>query len=198
MTRVKILPHELVGLGADAERRIRQELATPMRTHRAKRGTGKVGKAKLRKALGSLDELLTVASVPCGPGELVLPWPPSANQMWRHVLVGGKSRTLLSHEARDYKARVRAIFGVAASAGAVRMMRGPLKVELRLHPPKLGKRDIDNSIKPVLDSLNGLLWPDDGMIDRLEVELYARVEGGAVVVRATERLADILPKGGGR
>lgn len=50
MPRVKILPHELRGLGAEAEATIRRELATPLRKPRAKRGTGKVGKSKLAKA----------------------------------------------------------------------------------------------------------------------------------------------------
>jgi crossover junction endodeoxyribonuclease RusA len=181
------------GLGAEAAETVRRELATPMRRHRAPRGTGKVSRRKLAAAG------LATAVVPCTPGELVLPWPPTTNSMWRNIVVGGKSRTVLSAEARNYKTRVRAIFGVALSAGAVTPMRdGPLAVELRLHPPWLGNRDIDNSIKPVLDSLNDLLWRDDGMIDKLTVELFARVEGGAVVVRATELLADLLPKGGNR
>lgn len=55
MPRVKILPHELKGLGAEAEARITAELRKPLtgRKPRAKRGDGKVGREKLASALGS-------------------------------------------------------------------------------------------------------------------------------------------------
>lgn len=40
-----------------------------------------------------------------------LPWPPSVNHYWRRVLIGGKPRTLLSKEGREFK---------QAAVGAVR------------------------------------------------------------------------------
>lgn len=48
-------------------------------------------------------------------------------------------------------------------------MDGPLSVEVRLFRPRKSG-DIDNRIKPLFDSLNGLAWHDDAQIARLLVE----------------------------
>ena len=89
----------------------------------------------------------------------LLPYPPSANACWRHW----KGRTLVSAEYRDFKRRVALLWGKPTP------MDGPLSVEVRLFRPRKSG-DIDNRIKPLFDSLNGLAWHDDAQIARLLVE----------------------------
>lgn len=43
--------------------------------------------------------------------ELILPWPPSTNRMWRHVAIGGCPRVLLSAEGRAYRLAVQRAVG---------------------------------------------------------------------------------------
>lgn len=59
MPRVKMLPHELRNLGADAEARITAELRKPLtdRKPRAKRGTGATSRRKLAKLMPSFSPL---------------------------------------------------------------------------------------------------------------------------------------------
>lgn len=175
MTRVKILPHELKGLGADAEARIAAELRKPLtdRKPRAKRGTGATSRRKLAAA-GVLRQIQSF------PGSLVMPWPPSVNAYWRSITVLGRSRVVLSREARDYKADVRCL---ATDAGLC-PTADQVSLSVIFHEPDRRRRDIDNLLKAVLDSLTGILWDDDSQVRRIETEFRERVEGGAVVVRA--------------
>lgn len=89
----------------------------------------------------------------------ILPYPPSANACWRQW----KGRTMVSAEYRDFKRRVALLWGRPTP------MDGPLSVEVLLYRPRKAG-DIDNRIKPLFDSLNGLAWHDDSQIARLLVE----------------------------
>lgn len=87
-----------------------------------------------------------------------LPYPPSANRFWRHF----RGRVVLSAEGRAYKQAVALLLRKAKPAGH--------EVSVHLHfyrPRKSG--DLDNRIKLLLDSLNGLAWEDDDQV----VELHA-------------------------
>ena len=110
---------------------------------------------------------------------LTLPLSPSANRYWRHA----RGRTYLSADARQYRLAVRA---VADSIGVV-PLAGPLCVCCQVYfPDKRG--DLDNRIKQLWDSLNGIAWLDDRQVE--EMHLYRRIDKAdpriIISVRVTE------------
>jgi crossover junction endodeoxyribonuclease RusA len=94
------------------------------------------------------------------PVRLILPWPPSVNTYWRAV----RGRNILSAKGRDYK---RAAGSAIAIAGFPKF-RGRCGIVLVLHPPDNRIRDVDNTLKPVLDALvsEGVIEADDSRILR--------------------------------
>ena len=111
---------------------------------------------------------------------LVLPWPPSVNKLWRHVMIGKSVRTIVSREGRDYKAAVKlACMKQDAPVG----LDYPLAVLIKLEPPDRRRRDIDNALKALLDSLTASrVWTDDSQIDDLRVFRAGVIEGGRATV----------------
>ena len=108
-----------------------------------------------------------------------LPWPPSVNHYWRHVVINGRPRTLLSKEGRAYK---------LAAADAVRQQRrgpsaplsGRLAIAVTLFPPDRRSYDLDNRLKAVLDSLTTAgVWEDDRYVKIIHLEEGGIVKDGA-------------------
>lgn len=94
---------------------------------------------------------------------LVLPYPPSLNRLYRTV----RGRPILSKEARQYRAAVQqqlAGIGLKASSSHVAL-------SIALYRPRRAG-DADNTLKALLDALNGLLWVDDSQI--VEIHLWRR------------------------
>lgn len=60
---------------------------------------------------------------------------------------------------------------------------GVYSVMIRVRPPDNRKRDIDNLIKPLLDSLveYGVL-PDDSMVFDLRIQRFDPIKGGEVTL----------------
>lgn len=88
--------------------------------------------------------------------ELTLPYPPSANRIWR---TGRGKRTYLAPEATAFKA------GVDRLARQARVQCSTLPIEVHLYfyrPRRSG--DLDNRIKVVFDALNGIAWHDDKQV----------------------------------
>lgn len=88
--------------------------------------------------------------------------PPLANRYWRFVNVRGRPVVLLSKDARIYKKRI------ASLAPTVRRIDGPVRLTLRIFRPRRAG-DVDSTIKPMLDALQGVLYENDRQI----VELHA-------------------------
>lgn len=89
---------------------------------------------------------------------LTIPYPPSANRIWRNA----RGRTILSKEALSFKRDV----AILAKVARVKMLSGPVAVRMRVfRPHKRG--DLDNRIKAVLDSLNGIAWEDDEQVETI-------------------------------
>ena len=89
-----------------------------------------------------------------------LPWPPSANAYWRV----GNNRVYVSKKAKEYKAQVQGIFLVEK----LRMIKGPVSMALVVTYPKdkrTATRDLDNCIKVLTDSVEGLAFENDNLID---------------------------------
>ena len=112
--------------------------------------------------------------------ELSLPLPPSANHYYRRV---GRA-TLISRAGREYRAGVKAAL-LAMGAPSV---TGPLTVLVTVYPPDRRRRDLDNLLKCLLDSLqHGGLYRDDSMIDRIDIRRGPCTRGGGVHVAVLER-----------
>lgn len=145
--------------------------------------------------------------------ELILPYPVSANRYWRHVMMRGHAVTLLSREAKAYKAEIQQR---AMLAGIRKPLDGRVSLSLELYPerPKdWAKRsqarpddwddtvrcmDLGNCEKVLSDALNGIAWNDDSQIREMTKRRMAPDECGArVVVRfrpiVVSRIAEELP-----
>jgi len=117
---------------------------------------------------------------------LTLPWPPSVNHYWRMW----RGRMLISRQGRAYREQVGAIL----RAGGVTPQPGRLAVHVELYPPDKRKRDVDNSLKAIGDSLqHGGAFHDDSQIVWLLIEKAEVVPGGTVIVRIAERTGKPLP-----
>lgn len=96
-----------------------------------------------------------------------LPFPPSANKIWRHVVIGKAARVLLSREGREYR--------VLVSSEVRRQcpwitapVHGRLRVEILAVMPDRRNRDLGNLEKASMDALTHAgIWADDGQIDHL-------------------------------
>jgi crossover junction endodeoxyribonuclease RusA len=112
-----------------------------------------------------------------------LPYPPSVNHYYRRV----GARTLISRDGRAYRT---AVCGLLKAAG-VEAMSGPLAIMVEVYPPDHRRRDLDNTLKSLLDSLqHGGLYRDDSQIARIVVARRQTVPGG----RATVVVAEIDPE----
>ena len=113
---------------------------------------------------------------------LVLPYPPTANTIWRKV---GK-KTLLSAKARDYRAHVGTSL-VIQGVKAAGPLAGRLAVRIEVHAPDKRARDLDNIPKAVFDALTHAgVWQDDSQIDDMRVTRCHAAKGGALRVYVEE------------
>lgn len=126
------------------------------------------------------------------PVTLLLPWPPSVNHYKR---VGKLIRT---KNGKIYQPRINSrstlayYLEVAKRAllfEPVKIAQGSnLQVTLLLHPPDKRKRDIDNILKVLLDSLvHANLIEDDFFIKKLVVEKFYPIKDGKVFVTIQEK-----------
>ena len=105
--------------------------------------------------------------------ELSLPLPPSANHYYRRV---GRA-TLISRAGREYRAAVKSALLAMGSPSVT----GPLTVLVTVYPPDRRRRDLDNLLKCLLDSLqHGGLYRDDSMIDRIDIRRGQCTPGAGV------------------
>jgi Holliday junction resolvase RusA-like endonuclease len=111
--------------------------------------------------------------------ELELPYPPSVNHYWRRV----GARTLISRGGRLFRQQVVSIL----AARGVRPIDGDLEVFIELYPPDRRRRDIDNSLKSLLDALGqGSAYHDDSQIIHLDTWKREPIPGGMVFVRISK------------
>lgn len=91
------------------------------------------------------------------------PLPPSANKYWRLA----KGRLIVSDEARRYKLTL----AMLARCDGVRPLTGPVRVDLRVFRARKST-DLDNRIKILLDSMQGVFFENDSQV----VELHAYLD----------------------
>ena len=100
----------------------------------------------------------------------IFPYPPSVNGYWGFH----GSHRFLTPKAKAFKQEV-----VLASIGHTKYGSDRLSVSITLNAPDKRVRDIDNSIKSLLDAMcQAQLFDDDSQIDKLSVERGAIVKGG--------------------
>lgn len=120
--------------------------------------------------------------------KIVLPWPPSVNQYWRHPSKGPLAgRHLISERGRKYRVLVMAY---ALKFGLCHKLADRLSVAILCYPPDRRRRDLDNILKAALDALvfAGVML-DDSQIDRLAIERCAVQAPGRLEI-TLERLTD--------
>ena len=131
--------------------------------------------------------------------ELELPWPPSVNHYWRHVPIKRGHKTIvivkISKEGREYQKAVARIIkesGVAPIAGAVAVKR-------ILYCPDYVRRDEDNTVKAIYDSISAAgLWQDDSMVCAGMFEKRKDADGkGRVIIQIKPLSQGIIVKDAG-
>lgn len=111
--------------------------------------------------------------------ELTLPWPPSMNRYWRTF----QGRMIISAEGREYR---KAVADQVLIQRGAKHFEGKLTVMIEAWRPDKRKRDLDNLLKAVLDSLTHAgVWADDGLIVDLRI-YWAENIGGMLKVKVSE------------
>lgn len=118
---------------------------------------------------------------------LVLPMAPSANRYWRRVMPKGHTRpmTILSEDAKEYK---RAVADIAHRSGVRKPFSGRIGISYTMVPQrpkdwvKRARKDpegwadsircidLDNSVKVLMDALNGVVIDDDKWARKIIIE----------------------------
>jgi crossover junction endodeoxyribonuclease RusA len=104
-----------------------------------------------------------------------LPYPPSVNTYWRHPSRGPLAgRHLISQEGRAYREAIRAHVAELKD----KTVTGPVAVDIEAFFPDRRKRDLDNILKSLLDSLTHAgVWEDDSQIVDLRIRKGPTIAG---------------------
>jgi len=123
---------------------------------------------------------------------LTLPWPPSVNHYWRHVPMGRRGvRVLVSAEGRRYQAAVRGL------CEGIPPVHGAVSICLFAAFPDRRKRDIDNILKSVLDSIvrAGIIDGDEFIVTLRAEKEYSAENPRVAVAIAHDALATVTEAG---
>jgi len=126
--------------------------------------------------------------------ELELPWPPSVNnykQIGRMITTANgkllQTRKNSPETNRYYYEAWVKIRALRGQDGLKLPLSAMISIEVDAYPPDNKKRDLDNILKVLLDSLvRGGLIVDDSQVARLLVERKAIIPQGKVIIRVTE------------
>lgn len=110
-----------------------------------------------------------------GEIKAVLPYPPSANRYWRKA----RGMVYVSAEAKAYKKAV-------SSSMPKTPFAGPVSVTIDVYRPAR-RGDLDNCIKILLDSLNGIAYADDQQIIEIHAERFEDKKNPRVEVTISQR-----------
>ena len=110
-----------------------------------------------------------------------LPYPPSVNHCWRRV----GPRTLISREGRAFRRNVCAL--LRGNGPRKPPAGGRIALCMDAFPPDRRRRDLDNTMKAICDSLEHAgVYEDDSQIDLLIVRRREPTKGGKAVVQVSE------------
>jgi crossover junction endodeoxyribonuclease RusA len=108
-----------------------------------------------------------VAAPPYAGCSVTLPYPPSANNYWRSVVIRGRVRVLVSSEARKYKKACEAPLRRAFPS----MIEGPIWIDVRVYRP-IRRGDLGNRIKVLEDAMQGFAYANDDQIVKISAERF--------------------------
>ena len=109
--------------------------------------------------------------------ELMLAFPPSLNSYYRHV----GNKVLISKRGRIYRQSVVSIITLMRLR---RFANKRIQVAILMQPPDNRRRDVDNYMKVIFDSItHSGLWNDDSQVDKLSIERGDVIQHGMMVVR---------------
>ena len=119
---------------------------------------------------------------------ITLPFPPSVNHYWRHVVLGKAPKqrvtTLISKPGREYSEAVAALIRKQKAAAGLSCH---VAMTVLLSPPDRRRRDVDNYAKSLLDSLvKGGVLEDDSLVRDLRLVWGDVQKGGQAVVMIRE------------
>lgn len=107
--------------------------------------------------------------------EITLPWPPTVNNYWRNY----KGRIIISAKGREYR---KSVADQVLIQRAAKHIDHAVKVEIKAYRPDRRRRDLDNILKALLDSMTHAgVMEDDALIEDLRV-YWADEVGGMVKV----------------
>jgi crossover junction endodeoxyribonuclease RusA len=108
-----------------------------------------------------------------------LPWPPSVNHYWRRR----GSTYFVSSEGKAYRDT---LYYACAKYRGLFTAKKRLSVVIEAFPPDKRRRDLDNILKSLLDSLQYAgVYADDSQIDALTIKRNSSLDGN-VIVEVTE------------
>lgn len=96
--------------------------------------------------------------------ELILPWPPSINRYWRRR----GSQYFISKEGQDFRKNV---ILLCKETPKIFDKNDKLFIDIKASPPDKRRRDIDNILKALMDSLqHAEVYHDDNQINKIHIE----------------------------
>lgn len=116
--------------------------------------------------------------------KISLPYPPSANKLWKPVGYGRMIKTA------EYRLWMKEAAWIAAMAARDQgQLLGPYKLLILACPTLKRCRDVDNIVKPTSDAIKNLLVEDDSLCQEITVRWTALDEPGLMVhVEPTEAI----------
>ncbi len=113
---------------------------------------------------------------------LKLPWPPSVNTYWRRQ----GSRYYISKKGQQYR---KDVHQQIKSLNLDILTKSRLRIKVIAAVPDSRRRDLDNILKSLLDSLvHAGFAEDDEQFDDIRVIRAEKVKGGQVEIKITELL----------
>lgn len=94
--------------------------------------------------------------------------------------------------AKGREKRIELQWGLRNQLGSLPPISSPVSVKLDLYFSTLGKHDIDNFNKLILDACNNILWRDDNQIKRLTVTKYCDKDYPRMELSVREIIGDTL------
>ncbi len=112
--------------------------------------------------------------------QFTVPYPPSVNTYWRHIVMGGKPRTITSKKGREYRTEVTCLLANMRQEPIAQ----PMIVRCLVFMPDRRRRDIDNILKSLLDSMQHAgIYEDDSLIKELNVRNCGVLKPGNVEIQ---------------
>lgn len=102
-------------------------------------------------------------------------YPPSLNSYYMKV----RNRLVISKKGLAYSEEVKQL-----TKGMPSFNEDRVSVSVYLYPPDLRRRDIDNILKGIFDSLTKAgIWNDDSQVDKLHVYRMEKIKGGKCLIK---------------